>query len=131
MVILFTMFLKQIALNKILNRKEIVSLEITGRAVISGLFDSLLTMLFHSNVKFRSRAKTFISKSIFKAIMHEHMLIEGEDTSSDEVQRKYENFDVSNLSVEERFRLVRDYVACMTDKYALSQFQKISGQKIL
>lgn len=123
--------LKQIALNKILNRKEIVSLEITGRAVISGLFDSLLTMLFHSNVKFRSRAKTFISKSIFKAIMHEHMLIEGEDTSSDEVQRKYENFDVSNLSVEERFRLVRDYVACMTDKYALSQFQKISGQKIL
>lgn len=122
--------LKQLTSQYVLNRREIISLEITGRAVITGLLDSYFSMLFHSNKKVRSRAKALISKSIFKAILHEHLKEEQPGISGDEVEKTYQDWDVKNFSVEERFRLMRDYVACMTDKFALTQFQKLSGQKI-
>lgn len=122
--------LKNISLTKILCRKEIISLEVTGKAVITGLFDNLLTMLFDKNKKVRKRAKVMISKSIYKTILHEHLISVNPDIEGDEISDAYESHDPAAFSAEERFRLVRDYVACMTDKYALSQFQKISGQNI-
>ena len=41
-----------------------------------------------------------------------------------------EKFDSENLSIEEIFRIVRDKVAGMTDKFALDQYQRLSGQNI-
>ena len=55
----------------------------------------------------------------------------------DEIQKptvkaedKYDVFDVYDFSVEERLRIIRDFVACMTDKFALNFYQKLSGQKV-
>ena len=112
--------------NNILNKREIVSLEITGKAVIFGLFDNYLEMLFSTEKKVRNRVKTMISKSIFLTVLHEHF----KDVENINIEEEYKNFDVQDFTMEERFRLVRDYVACMTDKFALSHYQKISGQKI-
>lgn len=39
-------------------------------------------------------------------------------------------FDVKDFSVEERLRILRDYVSCMTDKFALNHYRKLSGQQI-
>lgn len=122
--------LKTISHEEILSKKEIISLEVTGRAVITGLFDNLLSMLFHENKKVRTRAKVMISKSIYKTILHEHMVKNNPGMEVEDISLDYAKHDPSDFSVEERFRLVRDYVACMTDKYALAQFQKISGQNI-
>lgn len=122
--------LKKLAMDSILSQRDIISLEITGRAVITGLFDSYFSMLFHSNKNVRSRVKALISKSIFKATLHEHLSNERPQITGDEIDEEYLSFDVKDFSVEERFRLIRDYVACMTDKFALSQYQRISGQKI-
>lgn len=122
--------LKRITNELVFPNRDVVSLEITGRAVITGLFNAYLSMLFHSNKKVRKRAKDLMSKSIFKAILHEHLKEDNPEITADKVTEEYNTFDVRDFSVEERFRLVRDYVACMTDKFALSQFQRISGQKI-
>lgn len=122
--------LKSLTNQYVLKRREIISLEITGRAVINGLFDSYLTMLFHKNKKVRSRAKSLISKSILKTVLHEHLKEKNPEISGNDVDCAYKDWDVKDFSVEERFRLIRDYVACMTDKFALTQYQKISGQKI-
>lgn len=122
--------LKRIAKKKILNHRDVVSLEVTGRAVITGIFDNLLAMLFHENERVRKRAKVIISKSIYKTILHEHLQSQNPQTLGNEVNEHYKDHDPKDFSAEERFRLVRDYVACMTDKFALSQYQKISGQRI-
>lgn len=122
--------LKQLTFRYVLSRREIISLEVTGRAVITGLLDSFFSMLFHHNKKVRARAKSLISKSIFKTILHEHLKTNQPNISGDEVESIYQSWDVKDFTVEERFRLMRDYVACMTDKFALTQFQRLSGQKI-
>lgn len=123
--------LSAIFYDKIVVKKEIVSLEITGSAVIKGLFDSYLTMLFHTNKKVRKHAKSMISRSIFKTILHEHLMEQGMiDKEYTDITEYYNKFDVKDFSVEERLRLVRDFVACMTDNFALSHYQKISGQKL-
>ena len=54
----------------------------------------------------------------------------GKDIKIDDLDKLYDKFDVCDFTVEERFRLIRDFVACMTDKFALDHYQKISGQRI-
>jgi len=122
--------LKKLFITRICNRSEIVSLEFTGQAVISGLLDIYLSMLFSDNKKVRMRAKSIMSKTIFKVALHEHASIGDPSITGEEVENLYERLDPADLSAEERFRIVRDYVAGMTDKFAVSQYQKLSGQRI-
>ena len=42
----------------------------------------------------------------------------------------YDDFDPKDLAFEEKLRIIRDHVACMTDKYAVDQYRKLSGQSI-
>lgn len=48
----------------------------------------------------------------------------GKDIKIDDLDKLYDKFDVCDFTVEERFRLIRDFVACMTDKFALDHYQK-------
>lgn len=129
--------LSQISKTKILPKREITSLELTGEAVISGILDAYIKLFFHTSKTFRDRGKSLISRSIFMTVLHEHRekFKDDEDFSvkylnKDNIDELYRNFDVADFTVEERFRLIRDFVACMTDKFALEHFQKLSGQKI-
>lgn len=111
----------------ILNSRDVISLEITGRSVIYGILDAYIKMLFSEDKSLRNRAKLLISKTIFLTTLQEHIEIQGEQKCADE---DYDEFDVSEFSVEERLRILRDYVSCMTDKFALNHYRKLSGQQI-
>ena len=47
--------------------------------------------------------------------------------SADDV---FDDFDLADLTVEERLRIIRDYVAGMTDKFALNLYRELSGQRL-
>ena len=131
----------------ILSQREIHSLEIAGDAIIKGIMDCLIGLLFSNREPYRNRGKNFISRSIFMTTLQEYYVdqevnkeIDNENRLKkylDEIQKptvkaedKYDVFDVYDFSVEERLRIIRDFVACMTDKFALNFYQKLSGQKV-
>lgn len=84
-------------------------------------------MLFSDVEDLRNRAKRLISKTIFLVTLQEHLELYGDNRKADDV---YEDFDVKDFTVEERLRILRDYVSCMTDKFALNHYRKLSGQQI-
>ena len=129
--------LKEITREYILSNREITSLEITGEAVISGILNAYIKYFFHTNKDFRNRGKSLISRSIFMTILHEHKEAYHDDSyfvqkygNYQSIEELYKYFDVADFTVEERFRLIRDFIACMTDKFALNHIRKLNGQKI-
>ena len=63
----------------------------------------------------------------FLTTLQEHLRFK---KSSKPAWDEYDDFDPLNLAFEEKLRIIRDHVACMTDKYALDQYRKLSGQTI-
>lgn len=112
----------------ILNSREVISLEITGKSVIYGILDAYVKMFFSDDEHLRNRAKRLISKTIFLTTLQEYL--ERKGRKEDKADDRYEEFDVKDFSVEERLRILRDYVSCMTDKFALNHYRKLSGQQI-
>ena len=112
---------------KVYSHKEIENLELTGDAVITGLLDYYVKFLFHDSKQFRFRCKHVISKSVFLTTLQEHIDYYGLGVKA---WNLYDNFDPADLTFEEKFRIIRDHVACMTDKYAVEQYQKLSGHRI-
>lgn len=139
-----TKLLKEESRKNILSNREIMSLEVTGEAVITGILNAYIKYFFHAEKSFRKRGKTLISKSIFMTVLHEHIELKSEDENfknkygeykstqgeCESIENLYEQFDVADFSVEERLRIIRDFIACMTDKFALNHLRKLNGQKI-
>lgn len=111
----------------ILNSRDVISLEITGKSVIYGILDAYVKMFFSDDENLRNRAKRLISKTIFLTTLQEHLEKTG---SKDMADNAYDKFDVKDFSAEEKLRILRDYVSCMTDKFALNHYRKLSGQQI-
>ena len=131
----------------VLSQREIHSLEIAGDAIIKGIMDCLIGLLFSNREPYRNRGKNFISRSIFLTTLQEYFVDQEVNKEKDpesqskkyfdeiknptvKAEDKYDDFDVYDFSVEERLRIIRDFVACMTDKFALNFYQKLSGQKV-
>lgn len=112
---------------KVYSHKEIEALELTGSAVITGLFDYYLKYLFHKEESYRMHAKHTLSKAVFMTTLYEHLSFV---KSSEPAWDVYDVFDPKDLAFEEKLRIIRDHVACMTDKYAVEQYRKLSGQSI-
>ena len=112
---------------KVYSHKEIEALELTGSAVITGLFDYYIKYLFHKEESYRMHAKHTLSKAVFMTTLYEHQLFA---KSSNLAWNVYDDFDPKDLAFEEKLRIIRDHVACMTDKYAVDQYRKLSGQSI-
>lgn len=113
--------------SKVYSHREIEALELTGSAVITGLFDYYLKYLFHKEKSYRMHAKHTLSKAVFMTTLQEHLLFEKSTKPAWDV---YDDFDPIYLAFEEKLRIIRDHVACMTDKYAVEQYRKLSGQSI-
>lgn len=111
----------------ILNSRDVISLEITGKSVIYGILDAYIKMFFSDDKNLRNRAKRLISKTIFLTTLQEYLERTG---SKDMADNAYDKFDVKDFSAEEKLRILRDYVSCMTDKFALNHYRKLSGQQI-
>ncbi len=106
--------LSSFCVHNIFSNKEITSLELTGHSVIKGLIDYFIEFCFSVNDDYRKRAIGMISKSTIRAA-----LLETGKHSFDELSDYY------------KLRVIVDYISGMTDQFALNQFQKISGQKII
>ena len=120
--------LQKISRQLILNSREVISLEITGKAVIYGILNSYVEMFFSDDKQLRNRAKRLISKTIFLVTLQEHLQANGR--GNEKADDLYETFDVKDFTAEEKLRILRDYVSCMTDKFALNHYRKLSGQQI-
>ena len=111
---------------KILCQREIISLELAGQATINGLLDAYLKILFSEHKSVRNRGKEMISQSILATVVYEHF-----DSLSQPFDIvNLDKLDVIELTMEEKFRLLRDYISGMTDKFALNHNKKLSGQQI-
>lgn len=130
----FTGDLQRFAAEQILSQRDINSLETTGKSVISGLLDEYIYLLFHQNKGFRDRAKVLLSKSLLCTVIDEHIRdypeAFKEKYGDKNVDNVFGEFDLGDLTVEERLRLIRDYVAGMTDKFALNHYRELSGQRL-
>lgn len=112
---------------KIFTNREIESLEITGDAVIKGIMDNYVNLLFNPKKDYRNRGRDLISKRIVMTVLQEHY---DDRAITDNSFEKISTFDVNELTIEERLRMIRDFVAGMTDKFALNHYQRLSGQKL-
>lgn len=108
--------LKDICSKVIFRSRDINSLEITGHSVIKGLLDYYISFVFHLDKKYRKRAAALISDSIIRAALEESGL-----SSADKLD---------DLNDYYKLKVIVDFITGMTDQFALSHFQKISGQKI-
>jgi dGTPase len=108
--------LKDFCIDNIFKKNEIQSLELTGDTVIKGLLQIYIDYIFHENKKYKLKAIGLISSSIIKATELENNLPVGE------------SFD--DLSDYYKLRIIVDFISGMTDQYALTHYQKLSGQKI-
>ena len=119
--------IQKICRKNIYSHQEIESLELTGNAVLTGIVDYYVKYLFHPEASFRVHAKHLITKSTFQAVLQEHFQAKNENKDAWDY---YDDFDPKDFSFEERLRLIRDFVAGMTDKFAVTHYRKLNGQQI-
>ena len=120
--------LAKFAKRYIFPQKDIEQLELTGYSVLRGLLDILIDYVFKDDAKFRNHSKSVISRTCLKVAMHE--------TSHDKVQymniteKDIWEYDVEKLTPYNKLRLIVDFVSGMTDRYAVTLYQKLSGQRL-
>lgn len=111
-------------------QREIEQIELTGNSVLNGLLDILIKCAFNSDRKFRNHLKSILSKTFLKVAMRENAQ-EGNHADyhffSDEDLFK---LDIEDLDAYTRLRMIVDLISGMTDKYAVSLYQQLSGQKL-
>ena len=112
-------------------QRQIEQIELTGNSVLRGLLDILLNCAFSSDKKFRNHLKSVLSKTFLKVAKHE------EDNNPD-IKTKYIYYsqkdlidlDIENLTPYSKLRMIVDLISGMTDKYAVSIYQQLSGQRL-
>jgi dGTPase len=120
--------LSDFAFHKIISRRAIQEVELTGNSVINGLLDILMSYAFSEDKKFRSKIKAVISKSRMEVTLHENKF--GNMTFNKFEEEDLWNFDVEQLDNYSKLRLIVDFVASMTDKYSVELYQKFAGMRM-
>lgn len=123
--------LQDFAAKNIFPRYEIEQIELTGNSVIKGLLNILLDCAFNQDKKFRNHLKSVISKTFLKVAKREENVNDIPPTeykffSNEEIA----SFDIENLSPYSKLRTIIDLISGMTDRYAVSMYQKLSGQRL-
>lgn len=123
--------LQDFAAKNIFPRYEIEQIELTGNSVIKGLLNILLDCAFNQDKKFRNHLKNVISKTFLKVAKREENVNDIPPTeykffSNEEIA----SFDIENLSPYSKLRTIIDLISGMTDRYAVSMYQKLSGQRL-
>ena len=121
---------QKFAQNNIFPQREIEQIELTGNSVINGLLDILLDCAFNPDKKFRNHLKSVISNTFLKVAKRE------DDANITPFTYKYFSksdilsFDIEKLSPYSKLRTIVDLISGMTDRYAVSMYQKLSGQRL-
>lgn len=109
-------------------RREICSEEMTGRTVLNGLLELLSLYAFNDNQEYRNKVKSVISRSRLEIAVHENSF-------PDDEYKFFSNtelfeYDIKKMGSYGRWRMIVDFVSSMTDKYAVSLYQQLTGNKI-
>lgn len=123
--------LQDFAAKNIFPQYEIEQIELTGNSVIRGLLNILLDCAFNQDKKFRNHLKSVISKTFFKVAKREENIkktspTEYEFFSKEEIAA----LDIEELSPYSKLRTIVDLISGMTDRYAVSMYQRLSGQRL-
>ena len=126
----FSFILKNFAERYIFPNKQIEEIELTGHSVITGLLDKLLFYAFNEDEQVRRRFKSVISDTAVKVVMH--------STDEEVAPQKYKfyskqsllDFDFADVDRYTVLRAIVDFISGMTDKYAVSLYQKLCGLKL-
>lgn len=123
--------LHDFAVKNIYPQYEIEQIELTGNSVIKGLLNILLDCAFNQDKKFRNHLKSVISKTFLKVAKREESVNDIPPTeykffSNEEIT----GFDIEDLSPYSKLRTIVDLISGMTDRYAVSMYQKLSGQRL-
>lgn len=123
--------LHDFAVKNIYPQYEIEQIELTGNSVIKGLLNILLDCAFNQDKKFRNHLKSVISKTFLKVAKREEKVNEYSPTkymffTNEEIT----DFDIEELSPYSKLRTIVDLISGMTDRYAVSMYQKLSGQRL-
>jgi dGTPase len=108
--------LKSFCILHIFPKRDITSLELTGHSVLSGLLNYYTDFIFHKDKNYKKRAQGLLSRSILRTAFIENKLPE--------------SAVIDDLNDYYKLRVIVDYISGMTDQFALSHYQKLSGQKI-
>lgn len=132
-------YLKDFCVSKIYSQKEIMSLEVTGYSVIRGLIGILIDLINSDEKGVRNRGKALISRSILRANVLD-FYVRSKKWSYDKTNDCYleegkkvdvidavQQFNIDGFSEYFKYRVIVDFVSGMTDKYAVSLYQKLSG----
>lgn len=126
----FSTILQDFAKTYIFPNKQIEQIELTGHSVITGLLEKLLFYAFNPDKKIRDKFKSVVPKSAIKATMHT------QDNSIEPWGYKYYpdssllTFDFDEVDDYLKLRIIVDFISGMTDKYAVSLYQKLCGLKL-
>lgn len=114
--------------HKIIARRDIQELELTGNSVINGLLNILMSYAFSEDKKYRAKIKAVISKSRMEVTLHEnqHANAQFMKFNEDDLWK----FDIEKLNNYSKLRLIVDFVASMTDKYSVELYQKFAGMSL-
>lgn len=121
---------QEFAKNNIFPQREIEQIELTGNSVINGLLDILLDCAFNPDVKYRNHLKSVISNASLKVAQREDDKTTSPETYTYFSKLDLQNYDIEKLSPYSKLRTIVDLISGMTDKYAVSMYQKLSGQRL-
>lgn len=120
--------LSEFAKNKIIARRDIQEVELTGNSVINGLLDILMSYAFSEDNKYRSKIKAVISKSRMEVTLHEYDF--GNVLFKTFEEEDIWKYDIEKLDSYTKLRLIVDFVASMTDKYSVELYQRFAGMRM-
>lgn len=109
--------------------RNIVSAELTGESVLTGLLNIVLRYVFSENDGYRNRIKGVISENVIRLNYLENKQTNGALTA-DPVLCPMSQIDLKNMDPYNKLKLVVDWISGMTDKYALDIYQKLSGASL-
>ena len=115
--------ISNVSYKKMFSRKEIRETELTGDAVVTGLLSIVLKDMFSRDPEYRKRIASVISDSRLRLIVHESQT----DLAPDE---DLADFDLDILDPYFKVKLAVDWISGMTDKYAVEEYQRLSGRAL-
>lgn len=111
--------LKSVAQSKLFCRKEVVLAEMTGSSVIKGLLDLTLPRVFAND----RRLETILPQAMLRVVHEECGLYNPKEDKEFKTQ-------MDKVSAYYKLRLIVDWVAGMTDQYAVHMFRKLNGTNL-
>ena len=118
--------LQEYACTYFYTNRNIVSAELTGNTIITGLLNIVLKYVFSDNKDFCNRIKMVMSENVIRLNYLENKSTNN-NLTADPVLGPLSKIDFQVMDPYNKLKMVIDWISGMTDKYALEVYQRLSG----